>query len=240
MKRMKKLISLISLTLAGASAFAITDTQKTEFIELSKTVKGGEEFALSVESLAKTDIAKAIGLWAKEEPLEYWNWILGEEFPWKWKNGGFWIVRLAVNEVFLEGSLQDAAINDYRATYDRAMADKSYYEQIKAKEFAIAGGIKFPEWKIWNLAKKYSDLEVIDTFPEKYISERFGEYLTIIRKARLNPEVAYKLYVKISTNFAEFKDSVKAVKDNWESLQADKNEAFMDYYAKQKLETLNK
>ena len=62
MKRMKKLISLISLTLAGTSAFAITDTQKAEFIELSKTVKGGEEFALSVESLAKTDIAKAIGL----------------------------------------------------------------------------------------------------------------------------------------------------------------------------------
>ena len=236
---MKKLITSIILTLAGVSAFAITDEQKAEFINSANTqIQNGDAFMESVQNFAKTEIAYVVAKWADESTEEYQAWLNSNPL----NNNIKWAVRVALgNKLYEVGSLRDAVIDDYRSTYDEAVLSEAFYDEIKAKNFIVAGGEKMSDSKIWMLAKTHCDVDLIITkLPEKFVAERLGELLKIVRKAKLDAEKNYKILALISQNFAQYRDTVEAVKNNWEALQNDKNEAFMAYYAEAKLNSLNK
>ena len=236
---MKKLITLITLTLAGVSAFAITDEQKAEFINSANTqIQNGDAFMESVQNFAKTEIAYVVAKWADESTEEYQAWLNSNPL----NNNIKWAVRVALgNKLYEVGSLRDAVIDDYRATYDEAVLSEALYDEIKAKNFIVAGGEKMSDSKIWMLAKTHCDVDLIITkLPEKFVAERLGELLKIVRKAKLDAEQNYKILAQIAQTFAQYRDTIEAVKNNWEALQNDKNEAFMAYYAEAKLNSLNK
>ena len=236
---MKKLITLITLTLAGVSAFAITDEQKAEFINSANTqIQNGDAFMESVQNFAKTEIAYVVAKWADESTEEYQAWLNSNPL----NNNIKWAVRVALgNKLYEVGSLRDAVIDDYRATYDEAVLSEALYDEIKAKNFIVAGGEKMSDSKIWMLAKTHCDVDLIITkLPEKFVAERLGELLKIVRKAKLDAEKNYKILAQIAQTFAQYRDTIEAVKNNWEALQNDKNEAFMAYYAEAKLNSLNK
>ena len=239
---MKKTISLIILTLASAFAFAITDAQKSEFIEMVKSdVKGGGEFANTVEVVAKTPIAQTIAAWAKTEPESFHQWLNDEtKVTWKYRNATIWVVRKAVNKSFDAFSLQDAVINNFAETFNKAYREVSAYEKCREANFEFYGA-RFGNNAIFILScKRYADpLTALKHLPDSEIAKNFGTFLKSITRTKLNSKDAYELYCRISRDFAQYKD-VSEVKSNWETLQADKNEAFMAYYADQKLENLNK
>ena len=236
---MKKLITILTLTLAGAFAFANepTDTEKQafqEYVKANVTYEGGK-FAETVEAAAKADVVKPIAAWAEEDPAafnEYVRSLTGNIY--------IWTVRKAVNKDFDAGTIEDAVINDYAATNKLANSDKAYFAEIKSKGFVVAGGVRMSEWQIFNLGVKYADMDCFNLVSEKYVAERFDKYLAAVRSSRLDAKSLYELYAKITQNYAPYKDSIKLVSDNWESLQTDKNEAFMNYYAEKKLEALSK
>lgn len=237
---MKKLITILTLTIVGVAAFAITDAQKAAFHEKVKTdVKGGELFASTVETCAKTDEAKAIAAWAEEDPQAFNEWLHDENHvDWKLRNGIIWTVRKSLNKAFPLYSLQDAVINDYSSTRDAAWDDKSVYNNSLASGFSF-NGIKFSDWGIFILANRYSDPEAaLKYVSEEELCKNFDKLLFMVRKAKLDAEKNYKILALISQNFAQYRDTVDMVKNNWEALQNDKNEAFMAYYAEAKLNSL--
>ena len=236
---MKKLITILTLTLAGAFAFANepTDAEKQafqEYVKANVTYEGGK-FAETVEAAAKADVVKPIAAWAQEDAAafnEYVRSLTGNIY--------IWTVRKAVNKDFDAGTIEDAVINDYAATNKLANSDKAYFAEIKSKGFVVAGGVRMSEWQIFNLGVKYADMDCFNLVSEKYVAERFDMYLAAVRSSRLDAKSLYELYAKIAQNYAPYKDSIKLVSDNWEALQTDKNEAFMNYYAEKKLEALSK
>lgn len=236
---MKKLITILTITCAGAFAFANepTDAEKQafqEYVKANVTYEGGN-FMKTVEAAAKVDAVKPIAAWAEEDPAAFHEYEIS-------LNGNIyiWTVRRAVNKDFDAGTIEDAVINDYAATNKLANSDKAYFAEIKSKGFVVAGGVRMSEWQIFNLGVKYADMDCFNLVSEKYVAERFDMYLAAVRSSRLDAKSLYELYAKIAQNYAPYRDSVKAVSDNWESLQTDKNEAFMNYYAEKKLEALSK
>lgn len=237
---MKKLIILITLTFAGVSAFAITDAQKAEFLEHVKAdVKGGEQFMITVEACAQTDIAKTIATWAEEDTEAYSEWF-ESSIEWEKRNSCAWVIRKALNKSYALFSVQDAVINDYSATRDTAWSDKSVYNTCLASGFSF-NGRKFSDHGIFILTNRYSDPEAaLKYVSEEELAKNFDKLLLSVRKAKLDTEKNYKILAQIAQTFAQYRDTVEAVKNNWEALQNDKNEAFMAYYADQKLKSLNK
>ena len=237
---MKKLITSIILTLAGVAAFAITDAQKSEFLEHVKAdVKGGEQFMATVETCAQTDIAKAIASWAEEDTEAYSEWF-EEAIEWKDRNPCTWVIRKALNKSYTLYSVQDAVINDYSATRDAAWSDKSVYNTCIASGFSF-NGRKISDYGIFILANRYSDPEAaLKYVSEEELCKNFDKLLVMVRKAKLDAEKNYKILSQIAQTFAQYRYTVDMVKNNWETLQNDKNEAFMAYYAEEKLNSLNK
>ena len=237
---MKKLITLISLTLAGAFAFANepTDAEKQAFesyVKANVTYEGGK-FAETVEAAAKADVVKPIAAWAEEDPAafnEYVRSLTGNIY--------IWTVRKAVNKDFEPFSLKDAVINDNEATFNAAWRNSSDYEKLKGANFTVSE-IKMNNGGIFILTcKRYADPQLaMQILPESEIANNFGDFLKAISRAKLGAKSLYELYAKIAQNYAQYRDSVKAVSDNWQALQTDKNEAFMNYYAEKKLEALEK
>ncbi|MBO6102916.1 MAG: hypothetical protein J6P03_06645 [Opitutales bacterium] len=139
-----------------------------------------------------------------------------------------------------------AALDDYLSggakPHARAIASREYYEALKARNFKAESGYKMAEYRIEMLAlNTYADPEAALKFVgEKTVARDFDKLLKAVRRARLGAEAKYKLLSKIATDFEQYKETIKPVADNWESLQADKNEAFMDCYAEAKLNSLNK
>lgn len=236
---MKKLITILTLTLAGAFTFAAapTDAEKQAFesyVKANVTHDGGN-FMQTVEAAAKADVVKPIAAWAEADPAafnEYVRSLTGNIY--------IWTVRKAVNKDFDAGTIEDAVINDYLATNKLANSDKGYFAEIKAKGFIVAGGVRMSEWQIFNLGAKYVDMDCFNLVSEKFIAQNFGKYLAAVRSSRLDAKSLYELYAKIAQNYAPYRESVKAVSENWQALQTDKNEAFMNYYAEKKLEALEK
>lgn len=241
---MKKLITILTLTLAGAVAFANepTDAEKQafqEYVKANVTYEGGK-FAETVEAAAKADVVKPIAAWAQEDAAAFGEYLKALPENGYLGNGYIWVIRKAVNKDFDAGTIEDAVINDYAATNKLANSDKSYFSSVKAKGFIVAGGIKMSNLQIFNLGVKYADADCFEQVPEKYVAERFDMYLAAVRSSRLDAKSLYELYAKIAQNYAPYRDSVKAVSDNWQALQTDKNEAFMNYYTERKLEALEK
>ena len=241
---MKKLITIITLTLASALAFAITDAQKAEFINLVKSdVKGGAEFASTVEKASQTEVAKAVATWAEAEPQEFYEWLNSDTVrKERLGSGGIWTIRKALNmKKYPPYSLQDCYIHDYWTMYDEACASESVYQAIKTQNFTAPNcSVKMSDGKIWGLIRSHNDIALMMTFPEKSQAEHIVDVLKIVRGAKLSAKKTYETYCTLARNLAEFKESVKVLKENWETLQNDKNEAFMAYYAEAKLEALNK
>lgn len=236
---MKKIITSIAISLAGAAAaFAITDAQKEAFLGyLSNNVKGGETFAADILKAADANEVKTVAAWAEISPSDFNSFVQSQHPSVRGKM--VWSVRRSLNRQFEPNSMQDMVINAGQATEWNARDNADAYAALKSSGFVVQG-LLLEEVKRFDLAEKYGDVEVLRSLPEKYLAGRFGKYLHAIRKARLSPGDAYRLYSELSTNFAEYKTSVKEVRDNWEELQNDKNEAFMQFYAQQKLEALNK
>lgn len=241
---MKKLITILTITCVGAFAFAAapTDTEKQafqEYVKANVTYEGGN-FMQTVEAAAKADVVKPIATWAQEDAAAFGEYLKALPENGYLGNGYIWVIRKAVNKDFDAGTIKDAVINDYAATNKLANSDKSYFAEIKAKGFIVAGGVRMSEWQIFNLGVKYADMDCFNLVDEKFIAQNFDKYLAAVRSSRLDAKSLYELYAKITQNYAPYKDSIKLVSDNWEALQTDKNEAFMNYYAEKKLEALSK
>ena len=238
---MKKIISTIISTLAIAvSAFAITDAQKTAFLNIVEAnVVSGDGFMASVERTAELSALQPVLDWAEQSPVEFDAWIHSDAVAGALKNHSVWVVRKGIGKSFPIYSAQDAAICDYSATRDAAYHNFEVYETCRAANFTF-NGIKISKDGIFFLAcKRYADPEAaIANLPEKDLAERLDVLLKAIRRAKLPAEKRFKILNEISTNYEQYKDEIKVVADNWENLQNDKNEAFMAYYAAKKLEAL--
>lgn len=242
---MKKLITILTLTLAGAFAFAAapTDAEKAAFESYVKAnVKGGEQFVETTEAAAKSDAVKAIAAWAQEDPEGFQEYLKGIAYVKGFPGGAYyWTVRKAVNKEFEPFSIQDAGINDFSATFDAVYNSESDYEKLRNAGFKI-GSLRMGNSAIFILTcKRYSDPQLaMQLLPASEIAKNFGDFVKAINRANLDAKSLYELYSKVVKDFAQYKDSVKAVSDNWQALQTDKNEAFMNYYAEKKLEALEK
>ena len=229
---MKKLITLITLTLAGVSAFAISQEQidaanaicESGDIPINDaTIRAFEPFAV----LAASDIA------------EYF------EVRKNANNGGRWdycVGKVAKAKGLETGEDFDTITTGGSILHHRANETIENYNALKARDFKSVGGYKMAEYRILMLTvKSHSDPEAA----LKYVSEielanNFDKLLLSVRKAKLDAEKNYKILSQIAQTFAQYRDTVDAVKNNWEALQNDKNEAFMAYYADSKLKSLNK
>ena len=240
---MKKIIATIVSTIAiAASAFAITDVDKTTFLNIvEKNVVDGEGFMASVEKTAEMSALQPVYDWAEQAPLEFNAWIKSDAVPDSLKNHSVWVVRKGIGKRFPLYSAQDAAICDYSATRDAAFDSRDVYETCRAANFTF-NGIKFSTEGIFFLTcKRYFDPEAaMANIPEKDLAQRLDFLLKAVRKSRLNAEKRFNILSEISQNYEQYKEEFKVVSDNWENLQNDKNEAFMHLYAQKKLEALTK
>lgn len=229
---MKKLITSIILTLAGVSAFAISQEQivaanaicESSDIPINDTtIQAFEPFAV----LAASDIAEYLEVRKNANNGGRWDYCVG---------------KVAKNKGLETGEDFDTITTGGSVLHHFANETIENYNALKARDFKSVGGYKMAEYRILMLTvKSHSDPEAaLKYVSEKYLAQNFDVLLLSVRKAKLDAEKNYKILALISQNFAQYRDTVDAVKNNWEALQNDKNEAFMAYYADQKLKSLTK
>ena len=229
---MKKLITSIILTLAGVAAFAITDAQikaandicENKDIPINEaTVQAFEPFAV----LAVSDIAEYLEVRKNAINGGRWDYCVGKVAKLK----GFSLSEDA-----------DTVITGGSVLHHQANESIENYNTLKSRDFKSVGGYKMAEYRILMLTiKSHSDPEsALKYVSENELAKNFDVLLLAVRKAKLDAEKNYKILSQIAQTFAQYRDTVDMVKNNWEALQNDKNEAFMAYYADQKLKSLNK
>ena len=230
---MKKLIILItSLTFAGVSAFAITDAQIKAANDICEsgdipineaTIQAFEPFAV----LAASDIAEYLEVRKNANNGGRWDYCVGE---------------VAKNKGLETGEDFDTITTGGSILHHFANETIENYNVLKARDFKSVGGYKMAEYRILMLTvKSHSDPEAaLKYVSEVELAKNFDVLLLAVRKAKLDAEKNYKILAQIAQTFAQYRDTVEAVKNNWEALQNDKNEAFMAYYAEAKLKSLNK
>lgn len=229
---MKKLITLITLTLAGVAAFAITDAQikaandvcENKDIPINEaTIQAFEPFAV----LAASDIAEYLEVRKNANNGGRWDYCVG---------------KVAKNKGLETGEDFDTITTGGSILHHFANETIENYNALKARDFKSVGGYKMAEYRILMLTvKSHSDPEAaLKYVSESELSKNFDKLLLSVRKAKLDAEKNYKILAQIAQTFAQYRDTVEAVKNNWEALQNDKNEAFMAYYADQKLKSLTK
>ena len=229
---MKKLITSIILTLAGVAAFAITDAQikaandicvNKDILINEATVQTFEPFA----NLAVSDIAEYLEVRKNAINGGRWNYCVGQVAKLK---------GLSLSEDV------DTVIKGGSVLHHWANESIENYNALKSRDFKSVSGYKMAEYRILMLTiKSHSDPEAaLKYVSEEELAKNFDLLLLAVRKAKLDAEKNYKILSQIAQTFAQYRDTVDMVKNNWEALQNDKNEAFMAYYADQKLKSLNK
>lgn len=229
---MKKLITILTLTLAGVAAFAITDAQIKAANDICEnkdvpmndiTVQMFEPFA----NLAVSDIAEYLEVRKNAINGGRWDYCVGQVAKLK---------GLSLSED------ADTVITGGSVLHHWANESIENYNALKSRDFKSVGGYKMAEYRILMLTiKSHSDPEAaLKYVSENYLAKNFDVLLLAVRKAKLDAEKNYKILSEIAQTFAQYRYTVEAVKNNWEALQNDKNEAFMAYYADQKLKSLNK
>lgn len=229
---MKKLITSIILTLAGVAAFAITDAQikaandicENKDIPINEaTVQAFEPFA----NLAASDIAEYLEVRKNAINGGRWDYCVG---------------KVAKTKGFETGEDFDTITTGGSVLHHWANESIENYNVLKSRDFKSVGGYKMAEYRILMLTvKSHSDPEAaLKYVSENELAKNFDLLLLAVRKAKLDAEKNYKILAQIAQTFAQYRDTVEAVKNNWEALQNDKNEAFMAYYAEAKLKSLNK
>jgi len=230
---MKHILALLATALIATSTFAydITDAQKKAFVAcVESNVVDGDDFMASVEKTATMNEVKTVAEWAVENTLDYHKWVIEQ------KNKGhfLWVVRKAVNIPFDKGTLQDVVINDSRATFDAMIESKVFFDEMKNAGFEVEG-VKISEGWIIRACVAHSDVESVELFvSEKNIVANFESYLLAIRKSNLTGVQLYNKYVSVVKRFSAYKED-KGVKEHWETLLTDKNEAYVDAYCAMKL-----
>ena len=229
---MKKLITSIILTLAGVSAFAISQEQidaanaicESSDIPINEaTIQAFEPFAV----LAASDIAEYLEVRKNANNGGRWDYCIG---------------KVAKTKGLETGEDFDTIITGGSILHHFANETIENYNSLKARSFKSVGGYKMAEYRILMLTvKSHSDPEAaLKYVSEKYLAQNFDVLLLAVRKAKLATEKNYKILSQIAQTFAQYRDTIEAVKNNWEALQNDKNEAFMAYYAEAKLQSLTK
>ncbi len=240
---MKKIVSIIALTLGAGVAFAVTDAQKTAFVEKIKTdflpAAEGQSYheKLTATYTAMKSATDPIVTWALAEPEAYYKWSgetgLGGHVQWLVR----WNLRTQNPSVELT-DLQDAAIDDSEGIIRRARASKSDYNALKVGGFKV-GSIPVSAWKSMTLAEQYGDPEAFDSFKTEQVANEFGRYYNAILKANVSSdaETAWKRLVKARKTFSLYRNlkngdgSLKypKISENWTSLIADEDSAYVDY-----------
>lgn len=229
---MKKLITSIILTLAGVSAFAISQEQivaanaicESSDIPINEaTIQAFEPFAV----LAASDIAEYLEVRKNANNGGRWDYCVG---------------KVAKTKGFETGEDFDTITTGGSVLHHWANESIENYNALKARDFKSVGGYKMAEYRILMLTvKSHSDPEAaLKYVSEVELAKNFDNLLLSVRKAKLEAENNYKILAQIAQTFAQYRDTVEAVKNNWEALQNDKNEAFMAYYAEAKLQSLTK
>ena len=229
---MKKLITSIILTLAGVSAFAISQEQivaanaicESSDIPINEaTIQAFEPFAV----LAASDIAEYLEVRKNANNGGRWDYCVG---------------KVAKNKGLETGEDFDTITTGGSVLHHWANESIENYNALKARDFKSVGGYKMAEYRILMLTvKSHSDPEAaLKYVSEVELAKNFDNLLLSVRKAKLEAENNYKILSQIAQTFAQYRDTVDAVKNNWEALQNDKNEAFMAYYADSKLKSLTK
>ena len=229
---MKKLITSIILTLAGVSAFAISQEQivaanaicESSDIPINEaTIQAFEPFAV----LAVSDIAEYLEVRKNAINGGRWNYCVGQVAKLK---------GISLSED------ADTVIKGGSVLHHWANESIENYNALKSRDFKSIGGYNMAEYRILMLTiKSHSDPDAaLKYVSENELAKNFDLLLLAVRKAKLDAEKNYKILAQIAQTFAQYRDTVEAVKNNWEALQNDKNEAFMSYYAEQKLNSLNK
>ena len=229
---MKKLIISIILTLAGVAAFAISDEQIKAANDICEnkdvpindiTVQTFEPFA----NLAVSDIAEYLEVRKNAINGGRWNYCVGQVAKLK---------GISLSED------ADTVIKGGSVLHHWANESIENYNALKSRDFKSIGGYNMAEYRILMLTiKSHSDPDAaLKYVSENELAKNFDLLLLAVRKAKLDAEKNYKILAQIAQTFAQYRDTVEAVKNNWEALQNDKNEAFMSYYAEQKLNSLNK
>lgn len=229
---MKKLITSIILTLAGVSAFAISQEQinvanaicESGDIPINEaTIQAFEPFAV----LAASDIAEYLEVRKNAINGGRWNYCVGQVAKLK---------GISLSED------ADTVIKGGSVLHHWANESIENYNVLKSRDFKSVGGYKMAEYRILMLTvKSHSDPEAaLKYVSESELAKNFDKLLVMVRKAKLDTEKNYKILAQIAQTFAQYRGTIEAVKNNWEALQNDKNEAFMAYYADSKLKSLTK
>ena len=229
---MKKLITLITLTLAGVAAFAITDAQikaandvcENKDIPINEaTIQAFEPFAV----LAASDIAEYLEVRKNANNGGRWDYCVG---------------KVAKNKGLETGEDFDTITTGGSVLHHWANESIENYNALKSRDFKSIGGYNMAEYRILMLTiKSHSDPDAaLKYVSEVELAKNFEVLLLAVRKAKLDTEKNYKILSQIAQTFSQYRYTLETVKNNWEALQNDKNEAFMAYYADQKLKSLNK
>ena len=229
---MKKLITLITLTLAGVAAFAITDAQikaandvcENKDIPINEaTIQAFEPFAV----LAASDIAEYLEVRKNANNGGRWDYCVG---------------KVAKNKGLETGEDFDTITTGGSVLHHWANESIENYNALKSRDFKSIGGYNMAEYRILMLTiKSHSDPDAaLKYVSEVELAKNFDNLLLSVRKAKLEAENNYKILSQIAQTFAQYRGTVDMVKNNWEALQNDKNEAFMAYYADSKLKSLTK
>ena len=229
---MKKLITSIILTLAGVSAFAISQEQivaanaicESSDIPINEaTIQAFEPFAV----LAASDIAEYLEVRKNANNGGRWDYCVG---------------KVAKNKGLETGEDFDTITTGGSILHHFANETIENYNALKARNFKSVSGYKMAEYRILMLTvKSHSDPEAaLKYVSENELAKNFDVLLLAVRKAKLEAEKNYKILSQIAQTFAQYRGTVDMVKNNWEALQNDKNEAFMAYYAEAKLQSLTK
>lgn len=191
------IIYTTSILLATASLFAITEKQKTDFLNkvtgdflAADKTRGDKHFSQVLEETysSMASVTKPIAQWAIESPIEYKQYTTDTGY----RAQAQWVVRYYIERNNLLNYAtctdeQSAGIFDHRAIYDAAAADVAVYEQLKANDF-MSGGIKMADIKIADLAKIHGDIDTLEAALKqktpvatlKKIAENFDRYFSTL------------------------------------------------------------
>lgn len=222
---MKKIISILTVSLLASVAFAITDSQKAKFSAIIANPLGSSPEETVAIAASNASTIKPIADWALESPQEFREWAksVGKARAGWLLTGYFY--NLGGKTFTLA---QDFAITGGSQTQDKIINNRDIvaYTNLKESNFT-SEGVRMEDARILKTAAAFDDLETINTLPKEVIAEHFDKYLTVVENAAANMDDAdvWTLWKSVSKKFTSFKSKNKEVEAQWKRVLSNEDDA---------------
>lgn len=215
---MKKVLLIALAGLAAVSACAISQNQLNDFkaaLEALQPAQGQSRVSaeeLDVFVANNGSVVDPVAVYALDNPTLF-SQMIQDAAPWELAPGAM-VNGVLLSYVRREGidlaaltDAQDMLVTGGSQLVKRARVDSSIFEQLKANDMTLEGSKLRTKYAI-QLAARYLDLSVLDTYADSALALYFDEYLNavdaVIARTNISDADAYALYASIERRFTPF------------------------------------